>query len=132
MLISAVVLALILCLILLRVLPLLACALSVLLTVGCLFAAAGTEDIVALVMAPGIFLGTCVRLFFLPVEDERVWRAARVVRRVFLSLLGLAAIALIGLLLGPFAFFGIVLVLIWAVTMIAHGRTARWSTKSFG
>ena len=39
MLIAAVILALTLCLILVRVLPLLACALSVLLTAGCLFAA---------------------------------------------------------------------------------------------
>ncbi|MCH8193713.1 MAG: type II secretion system F family protein [Planctomycetes bacterium] len=129
MLIAAVILALILCLSLVRVLPLLACALSVLLTAGCLFAAAIAEDIVALVMAPGIFLGTCVLLFFLPVEDERAWRARRLARGVLLSLLGLGALIFIVAVLGPLTLFGAFLFLAWVVTMVAHGRTARWSTS---
>ena len=129
MLITAVILALILCLILVRVLPLLACALSVLLTAGCLFAAAIAEAIVALVMAPGIFLGTCVLLFFLPLEDERAWRARRLARGVLLSLLGLGALIFIVALLGPLTLFGALLFLAWVVTMVAQRRTSRWSTS---
>ena len=129
MLIAAVILASILCLILVRVLPLLACALSVLLTAGCLFAAGIAEDIVALVMAPGIFLVTGLRVFTLAPEDEQAWRAARALRRVLLSLLGLAAIVFIGLLIGPLAVFGTLLLLVCVVTMVAQRRTSRWSTS---
>ena len=129
MLTVAVILALILCLVLVRAHASVACGLSALLTAVCVFAAVATEDGIALVMAPGIFLITCLRICSISPQDEQAWRAARAARGALFILLGLVAIVLVGLLLGPWAVSGVVLVLVWVIAVIVHGRTARWSTS---